>query len=36
MDRDGPRLIETMQKGLASRAHAAFVKRLAKVRRSNA
>jgi hypothetical protein len=34
MERDGRRLIETMQKGLSSRAHAAFVKRLEKVRRA--
>jgi Uma2 family endonuclease len=33
LDRDGPRLIETVQKGLSSRAHAAFVRRLEKVRR---
>jgi hypothetical protein len=33
MDRDSKRLIETVQQGLASRAHAAFVKRLAKARR---
>ena len=34
LERDGPRLIETVQKGLASRAHAAFVKRLEKARRT--
>jgi hypothetical protein len=34
MERDGRRLIETMQKGLSSRAHAAFVRRLEKVRRT--
>jgi hypothetical protein len=34
MERDGRRLIETVQKGLSSRAHAAFVKRLEKVRRA--
>ncbi|MDQ2950089.1 MAG: Uma2 family endonuclease [Acidobacteriota bacterium] len=32
LDRDSPRLIETVQKGLSSRAHAAFVRRLEKVR----
>jgi len=31
---DGPRLVEVVQQGLASRAHAAFVKRLAANRRS--
>ena len=35
VERDGRRLIETVQKGLSSRAHAAFVKRLEKVRRMN-
>jgi hypothetical protein len=34
LDRDGPRLIETVQKGLSSRAHATFVRRLEKVRRT--
>jgi Uma2 family endonuclease len=34
LDRDGPRLIETVQKGLSSRAHAAFVRRLEKARRT--
>jgi Uma2 family endonuclease len=32
MERDGLRLIKTVEKGLSSRAHAAFVKRLEKVR----
>jgi Putative restriction endonuclease len=35
VERDGRRLIETVQKGLSSRAHAAFVKRLEKVRGMN-
>jgi len=32
LERDGPRLVEVVQQGLSSRAHAAFVKRLEKAR----
>jgi hypothetical protein len=34
LDQNGPRLIEVVQQGLASRPHAAFVRRLAAARRS--
>jgi Uma2 family endonuclease len=35
IDRDSPRLVEALQEGLASRPHAAFVRRLSAARRRN-